>query len=169
MNSQEREAAIDLLIEDLSRLPAIYKHSLTGLCQALQIDDPNPGSILSMARIKALVLLSKRGRATVGEMAHGLDVSIATASQILDRMVDDGWVARETNPADRRQVLVWLLPHAQELAQQLRVARRRQVEAAFDAIPEQDRAQTARVVRLLTDALRATAPTARPERPAASD
>ena len=156
MNEEERDNLIDSLVEDLGRLSAIYKNSMISVCHALQIDDPALGSALSLARIKALIFLSKHGASPVGEVAQGMGVSIATASQILDRMVDDGWAARETNPADRRQVLVWLRPQATELANQLRQAHRRQVETALAETPPKERAIAVRAIRALTDALQAT-------------
>lgn len=48
----------------------------------------------------------QRGRCTVGELATYTDMRISAVSKRLDRLVNDGWVMRDTDPDDQRRVWV---------------------------------------------------------------
>jgi DNA-binding MarR family transcriptional regulator len=74
----------------------------------------------------------------VGEVAAGIGVSLATASELLDRLTDAGWVERGVDPADRRRAVVTLTPHARALGKQVHEARRRQIAAAFAGLGEEE-------------------------------
>lgn len=43
---------------------------------------------------------------TIGDLAARLEIGNATASQLVDRMVRDGWVERSPSPNDRRSQIV---------------------------------------------------------------
>lgn len=55
-------------------------------------------------------LVHRHGTVTIGELARMLELPPATATGIVDRLADDGWVARERTATDRRTVLVRVLP-----------------------------------------------------------
>lgn len=114
-------------------------------------------SRLTLAQIKTLVHLHSYGRCTVGEIAAGLGVSMSTASELVDRMVEAGWVERAENPADRRQVLVWLTPESQAFATQVHDLRRAQVRSALNRLAPEERPALLRSLRALAAALRETA------------
>jgi len=57
---------------------------------------------LSMSQVASLFRIHRTGSCGVGEMATHLGVSNAAASQLLDRLVLQGLVARSEDPEDRR-------------------------------------------------------------------
>ena len=108
----------------------------------------------SMAQVKAMMLLSQHGRRTIGEVADGLGVSMPAASELVDRLVEAGLAERGTNPADRRQVLVWLTPEAERLSAEMRAVRRAQLRAALANLAPAERPVFLRSLEALADALR---------------
>jgi len=59
---------------------------------------------ITMPQLKALLLLHVDGTARMTDLAATLDVSMPSATGILDRLVQRGLVVRGTDPADRRVV-----------------------------------------------------------------
>ena len=109
---------------------------------------------LSLPQIKAMGHLSLHGRRSVGEIAHGLGVSLPSASELVERLVERGLAERGTNPADRRQVLVWLTPEAERFKTKLRSLRRAQLRAALDRLEPAERPVFVRSLEALVAALR---------------
>jgi DNA-binding MarR family transcriptional regulator len=72
------------------------------------------GQNLSMSQISALFQLNHRGGLAVSQLSEGLGVSQAAASQLLDRLVQQGLVTRQENPKDRREKLLVLTEKGQE-------------------------------------------------------
>lgn len=58
---------------------------------------------LSMSQIATLFQLNHHGSLAVSEIGDGLGVSNAAASQLLDRLVQQGLITRAENPQDRRE------------------------------------------------------------------
>jgi DNA-binding MarR family transcriptional regulator len=111
---------------------------------------------LSLAQIKALAHIVFHHRRTVGEIAGGLGVSMPAASEVVDRLVEAGLAERGTNPADRRQVLVWPTPEAERIGAELRALRRSQLRAALERLTPEDRPSFVRSLAALVEALRQT-------------
>lgn len=55
-------------------------------------------------------LVHRFGEVTIGELARLLALPPATTTGIVDRLVKQGWVARDRTEADRRTVVVRVLP-----------------------------------------------------------
>lgn len=69
--------------------------------------DGHPPEV-TFSQMRALHALHKAGTFTVKQMAEELDVSSASASAMIDRLVEMGMVCREQDAADRRMVNVRL-------------------------------------------------------------
>jgi len=110
---------------------------------------------LSLPQIKALGFLHGQDGGTVGDLAAGLGVSMPSASELADRLVDAGLVARGANPADRRQVLLRTTPAADQCKAELRALRRAQVSAALARLDPAERPAFVRSLAALVEALRA--------------
>lgn len=96
------------------------------------------GEPLTVRQMEAVVFLAARDAAAMGELAAGLGVSRAAATELVDRLVAKGVATREAHPADRRVVLVRLSPPARRLARaQLRDWQRR-LEAVCARHPQVD-------------------------------
>ncbi len=61
-----------------------------------------------MTQFSTLMTLHKQGTCAISEIAEELGVSTAAASQMVDRMVNDGMILRTEDPNDRRVKLVSL-------------------------------------------------------------
>lgn len=109
---------------------------------------------LSLGQIKATTFLALHGRRGVGEIAAGIGVSLPTASELVDRLVEIGFAERAPNPADRRQVLVWLTAEAQTFKREMHALRRDQVWAAMARLSPEERPVFVRSLEALIEALR---------------
>ncbi|HEY49995.1 MAG TPA: MarR family transcriptional regulator [Dehalococcoidia bacterium] len=75
---------------------------------------------LTMPQFKLITLLFQRGSSRMGDIARELDISLATASGIADRMVEHGFVDRDRSPKDRRIVLCRLSKNGEKLMESYR-------------------------------------------------
>lgn len=108
---------------------------------------------IPLGQIRVMHHLYENSLCTVGEVASGLGVSLATASELIDRLVESGWVERRVNPADRRQVRLLLTTGAIHVGDQIREMRWAQVSSAFDRLSPEDQAPFVRGLRALVEAL----------------
>lgn len=107
----------------------------------------------SLGQIKALGFLHRAGPAALGDLARGLGISLPTASELVDRLVDDGLAVRAVNPVDRRKVLIDLTPLSRDLSRQFHDTRRAQIRAALDSLPPEYRRSFVPVLEALATAL----------------
>ncbi|HEU0164002.1 MAG TPA: MarR family winged helix-turn-helix transcriptional regulator [Thermomicrobiales bacterium] len=121
-NVQTADAVLfrDTINSLLLLLPTIIRRmgAIVGECPA----GYNP----TLAQKRVMCYVAVRGKATVSQIAEALDMSRPGASEMIDRMVEIGYVMRESNPADRRQVLISLTPDAATIVDAL-TSRRREV------------------------------------------
>lgn len=149
----QEEKSDDALIEEaIVSLPEIARRYHTSVCQM-----PEMGG-LSVAQIKMMSFLYAvqyvhGGQCTVGDVAHGLGVSMAAASEMVDRLVDEGLVERTTNPADRRQVLVRLTKQARQRGERMHALRYAQLQSAIAQIPSAERPAFVNGLRILAEVL----------------
>jgi DNA-binding MarR family transcriptional regulator len=66
--------------------------------ELLQID-------VTMSQMKIMFILFVNGQIRMSDMAADLQVTLATATGLVDRLVEKGLVVRESQPDDRRVVL----------------------------------------------------------------
>ncbi len=74
---------------------------------------------MSMAQLKVLITLSFNGPTAISKLAEALGISHPTASQLVDRLVQVGFVERVESTTDRRFTLARLTSAGEQLAQQL--------------------------------------------------
>jgi len=70
---------------------------------------------LTMPQLKVVLLLYLNGPSRMSEIASALDVSLATATGVVDRLVERKIVLRESHPDDRRVVLCCLSEKGEEM------------------------------------------------------
>ena len=70
---------------------------------------------LTMPQLKVVLLLFLSGPARMSDIASALDVSLATSTGVVDRLVERDIVLRESHPDDRRVVLCRLSEKGQKL------------------------------------------------------
>ncbi len=102
---------------------------------------------LTMPQLKVVLLLFLNGPARMSDIASALGVSLATATGVVDRLVERDIVLRESQPEDRRVVLCRLSEKGQKMIGGLwQLARDRTKELLQAAAPSQ--------LQLITEALK---------------
>jgi len=102
---------------------------------------------LTTPQLKVVLLLYLNGAARMSELASALGVTLATATGIMDRLVDRGIVTRENSMADRRVVICRLSARGHELTDRLYSSAR---ERARDFLQTQPEAQLDKLDEALT-------------------
>jgi DNA-binding MarR family transcriptional regulator len=109
---------------------------------------------LTFPQIIVMYALTWLGPLPVSTLAEKLRLSLAATSQLVDRLVKDGYVAREEDPEDRRVRLVRMRPHGKQFMDRLGEIRRRELSEAFDRLPPKLHARLTDVLRDAVAALR---------------
>ena len=115
----------------MPRLVRLLKETLGEGCPLKQ---------LSMTQVRAMSHLYRHPGETLTDLAAELGVAMGTASEIVDRLVELALVERETNPANRRQVLLSLTPDAAALAYQIGLQRVEQLDEVFAQLTDDEAA-----------------------------
>jgi DNA-binding MarR family transcriptional regulator len=74
---------------------------------------------ITVKQLKVMLILSQQHPVTVTALAERLRVHISTVTGILDRLVQQGLVKREEDPADRRHVVSRLTPDGERVLHRL--------------------------------------------------
>jgi DNA-binding MarR family transcriptional regulator len=90
---------------------------------------------LSREGWRILLLLSKSGGRSMGEIAEHAAIPNPTATRLVDRLVANGHALRRTDPGDRRRVLVHLAPRGQEAVERVSRQLARRINSVFDHAP----------------------------------
>lgn len=89
--------------------------------------------------VAALLQLADRDASSVSELAERLQVSLATASQLVSDLVDLQLVQRVEDPADRRRTLISITDEHRPQVDAVLQHRVRPLQAALDRLPAGDR------------------------------
>lgn len=65
-------------------------------------------------QLRAMMVLATLGPCTLKEFAKEMDVAPASASEMIDRLHESGWVSREQNASDRRRIVIELTKEARD-------------------------------------------------------
>ncbi len=96
---------------------------------------------LSVNQMHALMLIQKRGKVSISELALIMGVSAPSASTMVDRMVEKGVLTREPSIKDRRRMDVRIAPSVQEDFERVKAV----LLAAFERLVERAGAETAKM------------------------
>lgn len=109
---------------------------------------------LTMPHIATLMRLYHKGACGVSGVGSHLGVTNAAASQMVDRLVHLGLVARAEDPNDRRGKQLTLTSKGRALVQKSLDARRRWLEDLVAALTHEQQAEIADALARLTEAAR---------------
>lgn len=99
---------------------------------------------LSMGQLKAMTVLVARGPQSVGGLARALGIAEPSASQLADRLAEEGLAARVDDPGDRRRKLLTPSPAGTELFDRLQQVRSDELAALLGALTDDELAALAR-------------------------
>jgi len=109
---------------------------------------------LSVSQISTLVRLYHCGTCGVSDIGEHLGVTRAAASQLVDRLVGLGLLAREENPADRRVKQLTLTQAGREMIEAGIEARVHWIGTLMDALTSEEQDEIIRALKTLTAAAR---------------
>ena len=105
---------------------------------------------LTMAQLKAMMLIVQTGGVRSRELADGLGIAPSAATPLVDRLVEQK-LARDDDPVDRR--IIWIRPtaKAQSLHDHLLQTNEDVLADVIDALPADVRPRVQESVRLLLE------------------
>jgi DNA-binding MarR family transcriptional regulator len=106
---------------------------------------------LTMAQLKAMMLIVQSGGVRSRELADGLGIAPSAATPLVDRLVEQKLARREDDPGDRR--IIWIRPtaKAQALHEQLLQTNEDVLADVINAVPDDARPKVQESVRLLLE------------------
>jgi DNA-binding MarR family transcriptional regulator len=99
---------------------------------------------LSMGQLKAMTMLVARGPQSVGGLARALGIAEPSASQLADKLEEEGLAHRVEDPADRRRKLLTPSSAGIELFERLQQLRGEEVATLLSALTDDELAALAR-------------------------
>ena len=104
---------------------------------------------ITMAQAKVLHLVGTTGELHMSALVHALGVSVSTVSELVDRLVEHGFLARRDDPADRRHVVVSLTPAGTALLDRFRDLNGAVIRALLERLAPRDLAAIDQGIRAL--------------------
>ena len=108
---------------------------------------------LTFPQIIVMYALTWLGPQAISTLAEKLRLSLGATSQLVDRLVEAEYVAREEDPDDRRVRMVRMRPKGVQFMGRLNEIRRRELTAAFDRLSPKIRDRLAEALRDAVDSL----------------
>ena len=130
----ERERVIREVIKVLPELAKSLNRDAASHGAAAMGQGHSSAEPVSTAQVRALIHLAEYGPQTMGELAEGLQITTASATGLINPLVESGHVTRSRDANDRRVVRIRLSEQAQTLAGGILAERRREVEAALEGM-----------------------------------
>jgi len=104
-------------LERIERLVRIYPQLMTGMGRLRTL--VHEGMDLTYNQYKTLLTIADRRECSLGDLGRELDVAMSSASQMVDRLVNQGLVHRAQAAGNRRQVVIGLTPQGEALIAEL--------------------------------------------------
>jgi len=109
------------------------------------------GHGLAMSQLGALEHIRRAGSTPVTALGHHLDVSGAAASQMMERLVQQGFVLRSVDPHDRRVKKVDLTEKGRQVMAEAVCARRGWLEDLAESFSEDEKDQVLGALHILIE------------------
>ena len=107
---------------------------------------------LSMSQLSTLFRLYHAEECGVSDIGKKLGITNAAASQMVDKLVDEGLLERADDPDDRRAKIITLTAEGRALIQGSIVSRRRWMEALTNALTIEEQESIGVALTTLTEA-----------------
>ena len=107
---------------------------------------------LSMPQFSVIMQLHHRGACGMSEISERFEITPAAASQLVDKLVQGGYIQREEDPHDRRAKLLNLTDKARAIIQQGIEERYRWVDQLAERLTPEERVQISEALNIMTRA-----------------
>lgn len=109
---------------------------------------------LSMPQFSILMQLHHKGAFGMSEVSERFEITAAAASQLVDKLVQNGFVQREEDPKDRRAKLLNLTDKGRELLRRGGQERYHWVDDLAGKLSAAERAKVSEALELMTKAVK---------------
>ena len=109
---------------------------------------------LSMPQFSILMQLHHRGGCGVSDISDSFDITSAAASQLVDKLVQAGYIERAEDPSDRRAKLLTVSPKGLALIEQGTQERYRWMDELVRKLSAEERAKVTEALNIMTRAAR---------------
>ena len=107
---------------------------------------------LTLPQFRMLVVLDSRGTMKLSFLAELLDVNPSTVTRMVDRLVATGMIARQANPATRREVVAELTDEGRRVVRSVTRRRRAAIGRIVAKMPERERRGLVEALSAFTEA-----------------
>ena len=107
---------------------------------------------LSMSQFSILMQLHHKGPCGMSEISERFDVTPAAASQLVDKLVQSGYLERDEDPSDRRAKLLKLSPNGVKLVEQGMNERHRWMDEITKNLSADEQKKVIEALDILTNA-----------------
>jgi DNA-binding MarR family transcriptional regulator len=107
---------------------------------------------LSMPQFSVMMQLHHRGNCAIGDISERFDITNAAASQLVDKLVQSGFIKREEDPQDRRAKMLNLTDKGKDLIQRGIEERYRWVDQLSSKLTVEERDQVTDALNIMTRA-----------------
>jgi len=108
---------------------------------------------LSLPQFSVMMQLLHRGAFGMSEISERFEVTPAAASQLVDKLVQNGFVVREEDPHDRRAKLLNLTDKGRDIIQQGMKERYLWVDHLAEKLTDEELVQVSEALDIMTRAL----------------
>jgi DNA-binding MarR family transcriptional regulator len=109
---------------------------------------------LSMSQLGALFHIHRMGHSGVTDLGEHLGVTSPAASQMLDRLVEQGLILRTEDPSDRRAKQIVLTEEGLRVLEQSMPARQMWLQELAAALSDSEKASVTEALALITERAR---------------
>ena len=125
--------------EDLDRLVEVAMPAVRAIVAvAVRALEASPVTV-TLAQYRMLLVVGQSGPTRAAALAGRLGVDASTVTRMSDRLIRDGLVRREGEPADRRAVRLALTPQGRRVVSAIGARRRKEFAALLQAVPVERR------------------------------
>ena len=105
----------------------------------------------SIAQLNTLIRLFYKGECGISDLGEEMGVTNAAASQLLEKLVQQGLVQRMEDQQDRRHKIVMLTEAGKQIARQSLSARQSWLSQLIDLLTPEEQERVSAVLQLLID------------------
>jgi DNA-binding MarR family transcriptional regulator len=109
---------------------------------------------LSMPQFSILMQLQHRGACGMSEISERFDITNAAASQLVEKLVQSGYLKRAEDPSDRRAKVLNLTPQGLALLERGREERHRWMDDLVKNLSAEEKVKVSEALTILTETAR---------------
>lgn len=138
-------------MENIERIAQLYPviMRVMGRIRSLVHD----GMDLTYNQYKMLLTIYDKGSCPLNRLARELQIAMSSASEMVDRLVNLGFVYRTVDEGNRRQVIIYTTEQGEELIRELRRGIVDNYRTLLERLPAQDQERLVQAFETLAEIL----------------